>query len=222
MKVGVGVVAENGSLRGMEWEVGDGGQRAHHEGIDDHIEGERDGHQGEHRFGPLVAHLACKPCYEPFRHRPGGLISYLGVPRALRTANAVLSCPCPRMSTLEPPAPAKFDDCASNYDALHAESIAASGESTEYFARYKLACLQRLGLRSQGAVLDYGCGIGNLTEQLVTAFSDVHAFALSKKSLEVAQRRATGATFYESANELPNGRFEAIVVAGVLHHVPPA
>ena len=125
------------------------------------------------------------------------------------------------MSTLEPPAPAKFDDCASNYDALHAESITASGESTEYFAQYKLACLQRLGLRRQGAVLDYGCGIGNLTEQLVTAFSDVHAFDPSQKSLDVARRRAPGATFHTSADELPNARFEAIVVAGVLHHVPP-
>ncbi|HMI88281.1 MAG TPA: methyltransferase domain-containing protein [Polyangiaceae bacterium] len=125
------------------------------------------------------------------------------------------------MSTLEPPAPAKFDDCASTYDALHAESITASGESTDYFARYKLACLQRLGLRSQGAVLDYGCGIGNLTEHLVTSFSDVHAFDPSQKSLEVARRRAPTATFHESANDLPNARFEAVVVAGVLHHVPP-
>jgi SAM-dependent methyltransferase len=125
------------------------------------------------------------------------------------------------MSTLEPPAPAKFDDCAASYDALHAESITASGESTEYFARYKLACLQRLGLRGQGAVLDYGCGIGNLTEQLVTAFSDVHAFDPSKKSLEVARRRAPTATFHESANDLPSARFEAVVVAGVLHHVLP-
>jgi 2-polyprenyl-3-methyl-5-hydroxy-6-metoxy-1,4-benzoquinol methylase len=126
------------------------------------------------------------------------------------------------MATLEPPASGKFDDCAANYDALHAESITASGESTEYFARYKLTCLQRLGLRSQGAVLDYGCGIGNLTEQLVTTFSDVHAFDPSKKSLDVARSRAPAATFHASANELPSGRFEAIVVAGVLHHVPPA
>jgi 2-polyprenyl-3-methyl-5-hydroxy-6-metoxy-1,4-benzoquinol methylase len=126
------------------------------------------------------------------------------------------------MSTLEPPAPAKFDDCAASYDALHAKSITASGESTEYFARYKLDCLKRLGLRSQGAVLDYGCGIGNLTEQLVTAFSDVHAFDPSKKSLEVARERAPRATFHESASGLPSGRFEAVVVAGVLHHVPPA
>jgi 2-polyprenyl-3-methyl-5-hydroxy-6-metoxy-1,4-benzoquinol methylase len=126
------------------------------------------------------------------------------------------------MSTLEPPAPAKFDECAADYDALHAESITASGESTEYFARYKLSCLQRLGLRRQGAVLDYGCGIGNLTEQLVTAFSDVHAFDPSAKSLDVARRRAPAATFHASASDLPSAKFEAVVVAGVLHHVPPA
>jgi ubiquinone/menaquinone biosynthesis C-methylase UbiE len=125
------------------------------------------------------------------------------------------------MSTREPQASCKFDDCAANYDALHAESITASGEPTEYFARYKLACLKRLGLRTDGAVLDYGCGIGNLTEQLVTVFSDVHAFDPSAKSLEVAHRRAPAAKFHSSASDLPSGKFEAVVVAGVLHHVPP-
>jgi 2-polyprenyl-3-methyl-5-hydroxy-6-metoxy-1,4-benzoquinol methylase len=125
------------------------------------------------------------------------------------------------MSTREPQASSKFDDCAESYDALHAESITASGEPTEYFAQYKLACLKRLGLRRDGAVLDYGCGIGNLTEQLVTTFSDVHAFDPSTKSLEVARRRAPAAKFHASASDLPSGKFEAIVVAGVLHHVPP-
>ena len=96
----------------------------------------------------------------------------------------------------------------ANYDALHAESITASGEPTEYFARYKLACLQRLGLRNEGAVLDYGCGIGNLTEQLVTAFTDVHACDPSQKSLEVARRRAPAATFHASPDDLPNGRLK--------------
>ena len=125
------------------------------------------------------------------------------------------------MGALEPQTSTKFDDCAADYDALHAESITASGESTAYFARYKLSCLERLGLPRRGAVLDYGCGIGNLTEQLVTTFSDVHGFDPSVKSLEVARRRAPAATFHESANELPSGKFEAVIVAGVLHHVPP-
>jgi 2-polyprenyl-3-methyl-5-hydroxy-6-metoxy-1,4-benzoquinol methylase len=125
------------------------------------------------------------------------------------------------MGAGEPQASSKFDDCAQSYDALHAESITASGESTEYFARYKLACLKRLGLRTDGAVLDYGCGIGNLTEQLVTVFSDVHAFDPSTKSLDTARRRAPAARFHASADDLPKGQFEAVVVAGVLHHVPP-
>ncbi len=125
------------------------------------------------------------------------------------------------MSSVEPPPTTKFDNFVDDYEALHAQSIAASGESTEYFTRYKLDCLFRLGLSRAGAVLDYGCGIGNLTEKLVGTFTDVHAFDLSSKSLSMARRRAPGATFYDAADELPNDRFEAIVLSGVLHHVPP-
>jgi 2-polyprenyl-3-methyl-5-hydroxy-6-metoxy-1,4-benzoquinol methylase len=124
------------------------------------------------------------------------------------------------MSSVGRSPPRKFDEYAAAYDELHAESITASGESTEYFARYKLDCLLRLGLRREGAVLDYGCGIGNLAEQLVTAFTDVHAYDPSSKSLDVARRRAASAQFYDTAADLPNERFEAVVLAGVLHHVP--
>jgi len=126
------------------------------------------------------------------------------------------------MGSVEPSPVGKFDDYAADYDALHATSIAASGESTEYFARYKLDCLRRLGISRGGAVLDYGCGIGNLTEQLVGWFSDVHAFDPSAKSLATAKSRAPAATFYGDPGELPDDKFEAVVLAGVLHHVVPA
>src|SRR5215831_6225659 len=113
-----------------------------------------------------------------------------------------------------------FDDYAESYDALHASSIAASGESTAYFAEYKLACLLRLGSARDQPILDYGCGIGNLTEQLVGHFGSVHAYDPSTKSLALARRRAPAATFHEDAATLPSRYFHAIVLAGVLHHVP--
>ena len=113
-----------------------------------------------------------------------------------------------------------FDDYAESYDALHAASIAASGESTEYFAQYKLECLLRLGLPRDQPILDYGCGIGNLTEQLVGHFRSVHAFDPSTKSLELARRRAPAVTFHEDAAALPPRHFHAVLLAGVLHHIP--
>jgi len=116
----------------------------------------------------------------------------------------------------------KFDGYAKEYTALHDASIEASGESAEYFARHKVDCLARLGIGPETAILDYGCGIGNLTCQLSPRYADVYGFDPSLESLKVARARAPRATFTNDASELPDGRFGAAVLAGVLHHVAPA
>jgi SAM-dependent methyltransferase len=115
----------------------------------------------------------------------------------------------------------KFDQYAADYETMHAASVAVSGESTVYFADYKVACLQRLGVRQDDPILDYGCGIGNLTERLFPAFSQVHGFDPSSKSLEVAARRAPYAKLHQDTADVPNGRFACAILACVLHHVPP-
>lgn len=114
----------------------------------------------------------------------------------------------------------KFDEYASRYDALRNQNIAASGEGIEYFARYKLACLERLGIDKASAILDYGCGIGNVTEVLVDTFREVHGFDPSLESLKLARERAPGAVFHTSTAEIPQEHFAAVVLSGVLHHVP--
>jgi SAM-dependent methyltransferase len=115
----------------------------------------------------------------------------------------------------------KFDAYATEYESLHAQSISASGESTVYFADYKVNCLKRLGVDPHAPLLDYGCGIGNLTERLVHGFSDVHGYDPSSKSLEVARARAASATFHAEHAQIPDDRFGCAVLSGVLHHVPP-
>jgi len=112
-----------------------------------------------------------------------------------------------------------FDRHARDYDQLHAESIKASGESTTYFAEYKLQCLERLGVEEP--ILDFGCGIGNLTEQLVKKFGRVHGYDPSSESLRMARPRAKSAIFHEDLDDVPNGHFQTAVLAGVLHHVEP-
>ena len=60
-----------------------------------------------------------------------------------------------------------FDSFAADYVSIHQQNIAISGEDSTYFADYKLGCLQRLaGEDFRQPVLDYGCGIGILTERL--------------------------------------------------------
>lgn len=117
---------------------------------------------------------------------------------------------------------AEFDQYAADYEAMHAASVAASGESTVYFADYKVHVLQRLGVKPTDPILDYGCGIGNLTERLFPSFEVVHGFDPSSKSLEVAQRRAPRAVLHHETSSVPEAHFSCAVLSGVLHHVPPA
>lgn len=117
-------------------------------------------------------------------------------------------------------APQKFDHYANDYEKLHAASVAITGESTDYFADYKLRCLLRLGAPKDEPVLDFGAGIGNLTEKLVLEFCDVAAYEPSERSREILARRVPAASTHASEGELPDGRFATAVLAGVMHHVP--
>jgi ubiquinone/menaquinone biosynthesis C-methylase UbiE len=120
------------------------------------------------------------------------------------------------------PAKPEFDQYAAEYEAMHAASVASSGESTVYFADYKVAVLQRMGIKPSDPILDYGCGIGNLTERLFPSFQVVHGYDPSSKSLEIAQRRAPQAVLHQDESQVPEQHFECAVLSGVLHHVPPA
>ncbi len=114
----------------------------------------------------------------------------------------------------------KFDRFAADYQRLVAESIAASGESPDYFQRYKVECLGRRRLLGRGPILDVGCGIGSLTRHLVTRGRDVHGYDPSEKCLDEARRAAPSATFHGSLDTVADQRFGLAVLSGVLHHVP--
>jgi SAM-dependent methyltransferase len=117
---------------------------------------------------------------------------------------------------------AKFDAYARDYERLHAQSVSITGEETDYFARYKVDCLARAGVARDQRILDFGCGIGNTTAQLVAQFSDVHGYEPSKVSAEQARQRATAATVYDDMAAVPKASFSVAVLSCVLHHVPPA
>jgi SAM-dependent methyltransferase len=114
----------------------------------------------------------------------------------------------------------KFDAYARDYEALHKTSIASSGEDPSYFRDYKIDCLARRGLLD-GPVLDYGCGVGNLTERLVGKAPEVHGYDPSAESRTEAAARAGGAVIHETAETLPRDHFETAILSGVLHHIRP-
>jgi SAM-dependent methyltransferase len=116
----------------------------------------------------------------------------------------------------------KFDEVASQYDEIHAKGMSLSGEPSGYFAQYKIDRLKRLGISEDASVLDYGCGVGNITELLAQNFSSVTGYDPSVGSLDVARERLPGVTFYSDPDLVPKAQFDVVVLAGVMHHVPPA
>ena len=115
----------------------------------------------------------------------------------------------------------KFDDYAARYTDVHAANLKATGEAPEYFARYKVDCLKRLGIGSTASILDFGCGIGNLTTLLTEHFARVGGYDPSPESLKRVRERVPKATFFDSPETIPRDEFDAVVMAGVLHHIPP-
>ncbi len=114
----------------------------------------------------------------------------------------------------------KFDSVAENYDALHDRNLTASGESRAYFARYKLACLNRLGIGPSEPVLDWGCGVGNVLSHLAEGYAEVHGYDPSSESLRLARDRVGKAVLHARPEDVPSDHFGAAVLSGVLHHVP--
>jgi len=114
----------------------------------------------------------------------------------------------------------KFDYYASQYDRLHADNVAISGEETDYFAYYKVECLQRKGVARDAKILDFGCGIGNVTSKLSERFTDLTGYEPSPLSAEQARARAPRAKIHQELDAVPNAEFDVAVLSCVLHHVP--
>lgn len=115
----------------------------------------------------------------------------------------------------------EFDRFAADYSSLHKQNIAISGEEPTYFADYKLRCIERLvGKNFADPILDFGCGVGILTERLGEHFPQVHGYDPSSESLDIARERSRS-TFHDQESSIPDNHFGLVVLANVLHHVAP-
>jgi SAM-dependent methyltransferase len=115
----------------------------------------------------------------------------------------------------------KFDHYAQSYREAHRQNVRLSGEPPEYFAQHKLACLERAGVGPEQRVLDYGCGTGTLLGLSSARFRSVAGYDPSRESLAVAREQAPRASFYTDEDAIPDAAFDAAILSGVLHHVPP-
>jgi SAM-dependent methyltransferase len=123
-------------------------------------------------------------------------------------------------SSIDPQDDAEFDAYVGRYHEMHSAALTMSGEDPEYFAHNKFEVLQDIIGRDEKPILDYGCGIGNLTHLLAGARAHVHGYDPSARSVAVARERAPSATFHDDLDEVPRGTFGTVVLANVLHHVP--
>ena len=126
----------------------------------------------------------------------------------------------------------EFDKFADEYLATHAANIKISGETPDYFARYKIDELRRRWLAARraepAAILDFGAGIGNSWPFLDQMFAGaaITGLDVSERSLAIAERRFPGLARpvrYEGGPiPLPEASFDLIFSACVFHHIDPA
>ena len=122
----------------------------------------------------------------------------------------------------------EFDDYAGTYDSALNQGLSLSGEPKEYFAhervRWLAARLSDLGVQPSH-VLDYGCGTGGTSPELL---EQLHARMVvgvdaSRESLDVARKvHADPRLQFKTMSDLePSGQFEVVYCNGVFHHVEP-
>lgn len=115
-----------------------------------------------------------------------------------------------------------FDKFAHDYRAILDDSLKMSGESGDYFCRYKARFVcGRVGGDFHGKILDYGCGVGLLSECLLKHLprASIDGYDVSGASIaEVPAALKNQGRFSSNLQDL--GRdYDAAVVANVLHHV---
>lgn len=122
----------------------------------------------------------------------------------------------------------EFDKFADEYMEIHAANIRASGETPEYFARYKVqdvAWLLGQDSTRDLRILDFGSGVGTSVPHFRALFPNAQVTCLdvSRKSLELGQQKYPGqADFVHfDGNLIPfeDNAFDLAFAACVFHHI---
>lgn len=120
-----------------------------------------------------------------------------------------------------------FDAHARRYDESLDLGLRVSGENRDYFAegriRFLSQCLRHAGVGVR-RVLDYGCGDGRGTNQLLSGLraESVVGVDESNASIELAMaRQAAGTRFETLARFRSVGNMDLAYCNGVFHHIPP-
>lgn len=123
----------------------------------------------------------------------------------------------------------EFDKFAEEYKQLHTTNIRASGETPEYFARYKVQDVARLlneQIPCKLRILDFGAGVGTSTPYFKEFFPNAKITCLdvSNKCLEIGRNLyadiAEFVAFDGQSIPYPDNTFDLVFAACVFHHIP--
>ena len=115
-----------------------------------------------------------------------------------------------------------FDKFAHDYKTILDDSIKLGGEKGEYFSTYKANYVSRhIGKDFAGKILDYGCGIGLLSKDLLIHLphAKVDGFDVSVASIEHVPENLKKQGHFTSDLNLLAQDYDLIVIANVLHHI---
>jgi len=123
---------------------------------------------------------------------------------------------------------AEFDKIAEDYYKLHNSNLKLTGETSEYFAEYKIKDLFDLtnSLKLQtDEIFDFGCGIGNSLPYFRKYFpnSKLNLGDVSTRSIEIAKSRFPGEENYYEITEkisIVSNSQDVVFSACVFHHIP--
>lgn len=123
---------------------------------------------------------------------------------------------------------AEFDKIAEDYYNLHNSNLKLTGETSEYFAEYKIKDLfdltndQKL---SSKTIFDFGCGIGNSIPYFRKYFpkSNLNLGDVSIRSMDIAKSRFPGQEQYVNISDkipVDSNTQDIVFSACVFHHIP--
>jgi SAM-dependent methyltransferase len=119
-----------------------------------------------------------------------------------------------------------FNDVASDYRSLHSDAVKISGETSEYFAEYKIIELKKYFDRTSAIkILDIGCGDG-ISAGFFQKHLDViqyDGYDISEESVKIARERNLHNTsfYYYEGFELNAAadKYDLVFISCVMHHV---
>ncbi len=121
-----------------------------------------------------------------------------------------------------------FDAHAETYDGAVDQSVAFTGRTSAFFAQRKCDLLSDLARDTVGdlgglSVLDVGCGTGSTDRYLVDIAGSLTGIDVSQKMIDIASKAVPQAKYeWYNGDKLPfpDGTFDVVIAACVLHHVP--